>query len=68
MVRLGAEAEAGNRVPGRRIHLEGFVRVRVGWGGAGGVKARHCDSEGVGRIWGREGRGGVCGLWGGFCF
>lgn len=42
MVRLGAEAEAGHRVPGSGSHLDGFVRVLVGGAGAGGTEARHC--------------------------
>lgn len=45
MVRLGAEAETGDRVFGRRSHLDGFVRVLIGGGGAGGAEARHCGGE-----------------------
>lgn len=72
MVRLGTKAQAGNRISGRRVHLEGFVGVGVGRASAGGVKARHWGSEGAfgGRIWGRkEGReagSGVLAYSGGF--
>lgn len=45
MVRLGAEAEAGHRVPRRRSHLEGFVGIMVGGAGAGGIEARHCSGR-----------------------
>lgn len=41
VVRPGAEAEAGHRISGRRIHLEGLVGVGVGGAGGGAVEARH---------------------------